>query len=71
VDFIIERADHRVVAIEVNLSATVGDKDVVHLNWLKKQLGENLLDSIVVTTGPQAYRRRDGIGVVPLALLGP
>ena len=24
-----------------------------------------------ITTGAEAYRRRDGIGVVPLALLGP
>ena len=39
VDLIVERDDHRVVAIEVKLS--------------------------------QAYRRRDGIAVVPAALLGP
>jgi len=38
VDLIVERDDHRVVAIEVKLS--------------------------------QAYRRRDGIAVVPAALLG-
>lgn len=28
-------------------------------------------DRLVVNTGPIAYRRADGIGVVPLALLGP
>jgi len=27
--------------------------------------------AIVVSTGPFAYRRADGIGVVPAALLGP
>jgi uncharacterized protein len=27
--------------------------------------------SMVVTTGPHAYRRPDGIAVVPAALLGP
>jgi predicted AAA+ superfamily ATPase len=71
VDLILERADHRVVAIEVKLSETVGDDDVVHLRWLREKLGEDLLDAIVVSTGPQAYRRPDGIGVVPAALLGP
>lgn len=71
VDLIVEADDHRVVAIEVKLSATVSDEDVKHLVWLKNKLGETLVDAIVVTTGPYAYRRQDGIGVVPAALLGP
>jgi len=29
------------------------------------------LDSVVLTTGECAYRRADGIAMVPLALLGP
>jgi uncharacterized protein len=70
VDLIVERGDQKVLAIEVKLSATVNDRDVRHLHWLKEQLGNDLLDAIVVTTGPQAYRRADGIGVVPAALLG-
>lgn len=40
--------------------------DVRHLRWLSEQLGEDLLDAVVVTTGPYAYRRHDGIAVVPL-----
>jgi len=71
VDFIIERADHRVVAVEVKLAPTVEDSDVRHLHWLADQLGGDLLDSVIVTTGKHAYRRSDGIAVVPLALLGP
>ena len=71
VDLIIERDDHHVVAIEVKLAATVEDADVRHLTWLQQRLGDELLDAIVVTTGQHAYRRPDGIGVVPLALLGP
>ena len=65
------RADQRVVAIEVKLGRTIGDDDVRHLRWLREQLGDDLLDAVVVTTGPDAYRRRDGIVVVPAALLGP
>lgn len=71
VDLIVERSDHRVLAIEVKLAHTVRDEDVRHLRWLAEQLGDRLLDAIVITTGPEAYRRTDGIGVVPAALLGP
>lgn len=71
VDLIVERADGRVVAIEVKLSRTVGDGDVRGLHWLSERLGEDLLDTVVVATGPEAYRRPDGIAVVPAALLGP
>lgn len=70
VDLLVARDARRVVAIEVKLSAHVDDDDVRHLHWLKEKIGHDLLDAIVVTTGPQAYRRRDGIGVVPAALLG-
>lgn len=71
VDLIVERADGRVVAIEVKLSAIVDDGDVRHLRWLRDHLGDRLIDAIVLTTGRDAYRRSDGVGVVPLALLGP
>ena len=71
VDLIVERDDHKVVAVETKLSATVDDDDVKHLHWLHNEIGEDLLDAVVVTTGPHAYRRPDGIAVVPAALLGP
>jgi len=71
VDLILEDRAGQVVAIEVKLSATVEDHDVRHLNWLSRELGDDLLDSIIITTGLKAYRRSDGVAVVPLALLGP
>lgn len=71
VDLIVERADHRVVGIEVKLSQIVDDRDVRHLVWLRDRIGDDLLDAVVVTTGTEAYRRPDGIAVVPAALLGP
>lgn len=70
IDLVVVRDDGRVLAIEVKLSTTVDDKDVRHLHWLADQLGDRLIDAIVVNTGPAAYRRQDGIAVVPLALLG-
>jgi predicted AAA+ superfamily ATPase len=71
VDIIVERPDRRVVAVEVKLAGAVDDHDVRHLRWLMDQLGEGLLDAAIITTGEQAYRRRDGIAVIPAALLGP
>jgi predicted AAA+ superfamily ATPase len=71
IDLVVVRPDQRVVAIEVKLSREVADADVRHLDWLRGALGDDLLDAVVVTTGGHAYRRADGIGVVPAALLGP
>jgi len=71
VDLIVERPDQRIVGIEVKLARAVGDADVRHLLWLRDRLGEEMLDSVIVTTGSDAYRRPDGIAVVPAALLGP
>ncbi|MEO8564331.1 MAG: DUF4143 domain-containing protein [bacterium] len=71
IDLIVERPDQRVLAIEVKLGATVSDDDVKHLHWLRDQIGDDLLDVVVVTSGPRAYRRADGVAVVPIALLGP
>jgi len=73
VDLIVERSDGRVVAIEVKLARTIGalDDAVDHLLWLRNQIGDELLDAVVITTGENAYRRPDGVAVVPAALLGP
>ena len=70
VDLIVERPDGAVVAVEVKLGGVIGDDDVKHLLWLRDHLGDRLLDAVVVSTGPTAYRRQDGIAVVPAALLG-
>jgi predicted AAA+ superfamily ATPase len=71
IDFIITGPDGKVVAVDVKLAQVVGAGDVRHLKWLADALGPDLLDAVVVTTGAEAYRRADGIAVVPLALLGP
>jgi predicted AAA+ superfamily ATPase len=71
VDFIIVGSDGGLVALEVKLSATVKEEDVRHLKWLRHQLRDELRDAVIVNTGRDAYRRPDGIAVVPAALLGP
>nr|WP_250649208.1 MULTISPECIES: DUF4143 domain-containing protein [unclassified Actinomyces] len=70
VDLIVEGVDGQVLGIEVKLAADVQDSDVRHLTWLREQVPERVSDLVVVTTGTAAYRRADGVAVVPLALLG-
>lgn len=72
IDFIVTSRNHRsTVAVEVKLAPTVKPDDVRHLHWLKGIMGDELTDMVVINTGRYAYRRQDGVAVVPLALLGP
>jgi uncharacterized protein len=71
IDLIIERRDHRVIAIECKLAVDIDDDDVRHLHWLQERLGRDLIDAAIITTGEYASRRTDGIAVIPTALLGP
>ena len=59
------------VAVEVKLTAAAADRDVSRLHRLADRIGEQLLDAAIITTGADAYRRRDGIAVIPASLLGP
>ena len=70
VDFIVHSGNGATAAFEVKLDRTVDDKDVKHLLWSREHMGEGLTDAAVVYTGQHAYRRTDGIAVIPLALLG-
>ena len=70
VDLVVEGFDGRVLGIEAKLAPAVTDADVRHLRWLRDQMPDRVVDLVVVTTGTTAYRRPDGIAVVPLALLG-
>ncbi len=70
VDLIVESVDGGVLGIEVKLAPGVQDPDVRHLLWLRDQIPDRVVDLAVITTGPAAYRRPDGVAVIPLALLG-
>jgi predicted AAA+ superfamily ATPase len=70
VDFIVHRGDDDIVAFEVKLAKAPTTAAVKHLLWMKEQLGPKLKDMVLITTGTEAYRRSDGVAVVPLSLLG-
>jgi predicted AAA+ superfamily ATPase len=71
VDLIVQHAGGRVLGIEVKLADRVEDADTKHLHWLRHRVGEDLIDAVVIYAGERAYRRRDDVAVVPLALVGP
>lgn len=71
VDLIVQHPDGRVLGIEVKLADRVEDADIKHLHWLRDRIGDDLIDAVVIYAGERAYRRRDDVAVVPLALLGP
>ena len=71
VDLVVKGESGRVLAVEVKLTATPSERDGRHLTWLEREIGDELLDKLIVTTGASAYRRPDGIAVIPAALLGP
>ena len=70
VDMILEKEDGRVLAIEIKLTSAVEPKDVKQLKWLQSELGDQLIDAVVIYSGRFAYRA-NGIAYVPLAMLGP
>jgi len=71
VDLVVSGRGGKAVALEVKLAQAIDDFDVRHLRWLMGEIGTELADAAILTTGSEAYRRHDGIAVVPLALLGP
>lgn len=69
IDFVLQKGT-KVIACEVKFSSTISSSDGKHLKWFIDEVGKECCEAIIITTGGVAYRRKDGIGVVPLALLG-
>lgn len=69
IDLVVQADSHHVVGVEVKFAATVTDDDCKHLLWFREQLGEDCSAVVVLYTGEYAYRRADGVYVIPLALL--
>ncbi len=69
VDFVVE-SDDGIVALEVKLASSITDADVKHLLWLRESIASECIDVGIIHSGAEAYRRPDGVAVIPLALLG-
>lgn len=46
------------------------DRDVRHLPWLDAQVLRQVVEKLVITAGSFSFRRKDGVAVIPLAMLG-
>lgn len=75
VDAIVEAADGRWIAVEVKLGQQRVDEAARSLlSFARKVDSPRTPDPealVVVTTGGFAYRREDGVLVVPITMLGP
>lgn len=69
VDLVVQAAANRVIGIEVKLNAKIDDEHVKHLLWFRQALGADCAATAVLYPGKIAYRRPDGIYVIPLDLL--
>ena len=69
VDLIVQGPEGEVLGIEVKLAPVITDTDVRHLLWLRDKMPDSVTNLVVITTGTQAYRRADGVLVLPLSLL--
>jgi predicted AAA+ superfamily ATPase len=68
VDFIIEKGK-TIAAIEVKIAQTISGAELRHLQWLENNFTEYRVVKMVINTGPSAYTRKDGVHIIPLALL--
>jgi len=68
IDFVLQK-DTKIVACEVKFSQGVSPSDGKHLKWLMRKVGNHCCDAMIITAGSTAYRREDGIAVVPAVLL--
>ena len=71
VDIIVLGEGNRVLALECKLGPLAGPAELRHLLWLRRRIGDQLADAAVITSGSEAYRTREGVAVIPAALLGP
>ena len=79
VDAIVERADHSWAGLEIKLSPEKVDEAAESLRRMRDKLMKDLKArtpepsflAVVTGTGERAYRRPDGIYVIPVRVLGP
>ena len=69
VDVVLEAADGRVVAIEVNSSATLGNNDFRWLTLLRQTLGTRFVGGFVIYTGRDPLPWGDRLAGIPMSTL--
>ena len=69
VDLIVELANGRIIAIEIKAASAPSRSDARHLVWLREQLGDRVLATLVLHAGPHLYPLDDDVYAVPICSL--
>lgn len=69
IDLVIEGSNGRLVAVEVKAGAAPKPQDARHLQWLRDQVGDQLVRAVLLHTGPHAFRLAGGVDAAPIAAL--
>lgn len=69
IDFVLERGDGRILAVEVKATAAPSAKDAAHLTWLAEKIGDRLLGGLVLHTGPSTFELGKGVWAAPISSL--
>jgi uncharacterized protein len=69
IDILAERADGRVIAIEVKATSAPRIDDARHLLWLREQIGDRFVAGIVLHTGPRPFHHESGIAFLPISTM--
>jgi len=69
IDLLIEVGARRLVAIEVKATATPGPDDARHLRWLRRELHDAHLTTVLLHTGPETLMFDCGTIATPISAL--
>ncbi len=69
IDFVLERADGRILAVEVKASASPSATDAVHLNWLADRVGDRFLGGLVLHSGESTFDLGNRVWAAPISSL--
>jgi len=69
VDLVLETWDGRVAGFEIKAGTRIKDPDLNGLRLLRDRLGDRFVGGFVLNLGELAYRKEDGIAIMPLCSL--
>lgn len=69
VDMVLENAAGQVVGVEVKASGSISRNDLVHLHFLREQLGERFFRGVVLYAGTESISFDEKLEAVPLGVL--
>ncbi len=69
VDLVLEIGNRKLVAIEVKATSNPDPGDAKHLRWLKRELGNSVIASVLLHCGPSTFEMDEGVIAAPIAAL--